>query len=216
MGYTSALDHHLIPKVFLPMLSYFIQGLGLGLPAAFMPGPLQAYLFSQTMKNGWRRTLPAALAPLLSDVPVITLTLLVTARLSPTTLHLLKTAGGVFLLYLAWGAFQTWRTYQPQSVSPQAGRQSVWQAALTNLLNPNPYLFWGLVGVDILRSAWVDGSPAWAVAFLLGFYLLLLGGNALTIFLFGSAREALPRLNRSMILLSAVALAALGTYQIFG
>ncbi len=197
------------------MLSYLLQGFSLGLPAAFMPGPLQAYLFSQTMKNGWRRTLPAALAPLLSDVPIVTLTLLVTAQLPDAALRALQIAGGFFLLYLAWGAFQTWRTYQPQEVPPEAGKQSVWQAALTNLLNPNPYLFWGLVGVNILRTAW-EQSPGTALAFLGGFYALLLGGNALTIVLIGTARDALPRLNRILIGLSALALAALGVYQLVG
>ncbi len=197
------------------MLLYLLQGFSLGLPAAFMPGPLQAYLFSQTMKNGWRRTLPAALAPLLSDVPVIALTLLVTAQLPPAALRLVQIAGGLFLFYLAWGAFQTWRTYRPQAIAPDAGRQSVWQAALTNLLNPNPYLFWGLVGVNILRAAW-EQAPASALAFLGGFYALLLGGNALTIFIFGTARDALPRLNRSLIGLSALALAVLGVYQVVG
>ncbi len=195
------------------MLLYLLQGFSLGLPAAFMPGPLQAYLFSQTMKNGWRRTLPAALAPLLSDVPVIALTLLVTAQLPPAALRLVQIASGLFLFYLAWGAFQTWRTYRPQAIAPDAGRQSVWQAALTNLLNPNPYLFWGLVGVNILRAAW-EQAPASALAFLGGFYALLLGGNALTIFLFGTARDALPRLNRTLIGLSALALAVLGVYQV--
>ena len=197
------------------MLLYLLQGFSLGLPAAFMPGPLQAYLFSQTMKNGWRRTLPAALAPLLSDVPIILLILLVTAQLPPAALRLVQVAGGLYLFYLAWGAFQTWRTYRPQTIAPDGGRQSVWQAALTNLLNPNPYLFWGLVGVNILRAAW-EQSPAAALAFFGGFYALLLGGNALTIFLLGTARDALPRLNRPLIGLSALALAALGVYQVVG
>ena len=197
------------------MLLYLLQGFSLGLPAAFMPGPLQAYLFSQTMKNGWRRTLPAALAPLLSDIPVVSLALLLTARLSPALQRTLQVAGGLYLLYLAWGAFQAWRAYQPEGISAQSDRQSVWQAALINLLNPNPYLFWGLVGADILHRAW-GKAPIHALAFLTGFYTLLLGGNALTIFLFGTARDALPRLNRTLIGFSALALAALGVYQLAG
>ncbi len=195
------------------MLLYFLQGLSLGLPAAFMPGPLQAYLFSQTMRNGWRRTLPAALAPLLSDGPIIFLTVLLTAQLTSGTLRLIQVAGGLYLLYLAWGAYRTYRTYQPQEVIPEAGRQSILQAALMNLLNPNPYLFWGLVGADLLHTAWRE-APVMALAFLGGFYALLLGGNALMIVLFGTARQVLPRLNRTLIGLSALALAALGVYQL--
>ncbi len=195
------------------MLLYFLQGISLGLPAAFLPGPLQAYLFSQTMRNGWRRTLPAALAPLVSDGPIILLTVLLTAQLTSGALRLIQAVGGLYLLYLAWGAYRTFRTYQPQEVPPEAGRQSILQAALTNLLNPNPYLFWGLAGADLLHTAW-QAAPVMALAFLGGFYALLLGGNALMIVLFGTARQALPRLNRALIGLSALALAALGVYQL--
>jgi threonine/homoserine/homoserine lactone efflux protein len=46
------------------VFSAIIRGLLLGLPAAAQPGPLQAYLLGLTMRRGWRRALPAALAPL--------------------------------------------------------------------------------------------------------------------------------------------------------
>ncbi|MBK7455571.1 MAG: hypothetical protein IPJ46_18150 [Anaerolineales bacterium] len=43
------------------------SGIGYGLAAASQPGPFQTYLISQTLTRGWKRTLPAALAPLVSD-----------------------------------------------------------------------------------------------------------------------------------------------------
>ena len=46
------------------MPPYFVQGILLGLAAAFSPGPLQAFYMSQTMIAGWRRTIPIALAPM--------------------------------------------------------------------------------------------------------------------------------------------------------
>ena len=91
------------------MLTFILSGLALGLPAAAQPGPFQAYLLSQTMKNGWRRTLPAALAPLLSDGPIIILVVLILTRLPPWFLRGVQLAGGAFILFLAWRAWQTFR-----------------------------------------------------------------------------------------------------------
>ncbi len=137
------------------MLAYFIRGLILGLPAAAQPGPFQAYLLSQSLKNGWRRTLPAALAPLLSDGPIVALVLLVLTQLPPTFLSLLQIVGGLFILYLAWGAWGSFRHFQPPTAAPtDATRQSVLEASVMNLLNPNPYLFWSAVGGPILLEGW--------------------------------------------------------------
>lgn len=91
------------------MLKYIAIGGGLAFAAAVQPGPLQAYLLSRVTAVGWRRTLPASLAPLLSDGPIALVALLVVGRLSPGTQAVLRTAGGVLLLYLAQRAFRHWR-----------------------------------------------------------------------------------------------------------
>ena len=44
--------------------------------AAIQPGPLQAFLLARVAAAGWKRTLPAVLAPLLSDIPIATLAVL--------------------------------------------------------------------------------------------------------------------------------------------
>ncbi len=63
------------------MWLFLIQGVAFGLAAAAQPGPFQAYLLSQTLRNGWRATLPAALAPLISDGPIILITFLLLSRM---------------------------------------------------------------------------------------------------------------------------------------
>jgi threonine/homoserine/homoserine lactone efflux protein len=65
------------------MWLYILQGIGYGLAAAAQPGPFQTYLISQALIKGWRRTVPAALAPLVSDGPIIALCLLVLSQLPP-------------------------------------------------------------------------------------------------------------------------------------
>ena len=130
------------------MFFYLLQGLTLGFSAGVSPGPLQAYFLSQTLKMGWKRTLPAAFAPLISDGPIILLVLWVLTQTPPWLLRGLQIAGGGFILYLAWGAFQTFRrpltsTPDPaQSAAKMGNGQTLRQATVMNLLNPNPYMFW--------------------------------------------------------------------------
>src|SRR5512141_435300 len=121
------------------MLPYLILGSTYAFAAAVQPGQLQAYLIAQTLANGWRRTIPAALAPILSDIPIIALVLLVLTRIPPMFVYLLQLAGGLFILYLAAGAFESWRHYaQPSTGGDGAAHGTLVKAALVNLLNPNP------------------------------------------------------------------------------
>ena len=55
------------------MWFYIAQGLVYGFAAAAQPGPLQTYIISQAVARGWKRALPTALAPLISDGPIILL-----------------------------------------------------------------------------------------------------------------------------------------------
>jgi threonine/homoserine/homoserine lactone efflux protein len=204
------------------MFAYFFQGLLLGFPAAAQPGPFQAYLLSQVTQQGWRRTLPAALAPLLSDGPIILLVLLVLTQLPPSVLSLIQVVGGLFILYLARGA---WRNFVQMGGNPATTakeeeatvapprKQSIWEAALMNFLNPNPFLFWGTVGGIILLEAWAQ-SVWHAAAFLLGLYGTLIGGFAFFILLFGTVGQVDARVNRGLSLASAVALLLFGLWQV--
>jgi threonine/homoserine/homoserine lactone efflux protein len=77
---------------------YFIQGVTFGFAAAVQPGPFQTYLISQTVSHGWRRTLPAVFAPLLSDGPIIALVLLVLSHVPDGAIQFLRLAGGAFVV----------------------------------------------------------------------------------------------------------------------
>ena len=83
-------------------LSYFLQGAALGFAAAITPGPFQTYLISESLSGGWRRGAPVAFAPLLSDLPIILLSLFLLNQLPESFLRVISTAGGAFALYLAW------------------------------------------------------------------------------------------------------------------
>jgi threonine/homoserine/homoserine lactone efflux protein len=198
----------------LNILTFLLQGAGYGFSAAVQPGPFQTYLVSQTLLNGWRRTLIAALAPLVSDGLIILTVLLVLTRVPAAFRLVLQLAGGVFILYLAWGAWRAWRRFDVAAPpAAAAGQQSLLRAALMNLLNPNPWIFWSLVTGPILIRAWGE-APGKGIAFLAGFYGAMIACLALIIILFGTARQFGPRVSRAAIGISAFALAGFGVYQL--
>ena len=197
------------------MWLYILQGIGYGLAAAAQPGPFQTYLISQTLLKGWKRTLPAALAPLLSDGPIIALCLLVLSQVPPWLQRFLYIAGGLFLLYLAYGAYKAWKSFDPTIPSGETTtQQSILKAALINTLNPNPYIFWSLVTGPILVAGWRE-TPLYGLGFLLGFYVTMVLGFCATIILFGSARQMGPRVNRLLLGVSAIALFCFGLFQLW-
>ena len=197
------------------MLGYLVMGMTYAFAAAVQPGPFQSYLASQALSRGWRRTLPAALAPLLSDGPIILLVLLVLSRVPGWLQNVLQVAGGAFLLYLAFEAWKAWRDYTPGAALPAQGSQrTVLKAALVNLLNPNPYLAWSLVMGPLLIKGWNE-APANGVALLVGFYATMIACQAGIILLFSAAGGLGPRVGRILMGVSALALAGFGLYELW-
>ncbi|HEY63226.1 MAG TPA: LysE family transporter [Caldilineae bacterium] len=197
------------------MFGYLLQGVALGISAAASPGPFQAFLLSQTMRNGWRRTLPAALAPLFSDGPIVALALLALTQMPDGFLRVVRVAGGAFILYLALGAYRAAR--QPVTLvdAPlDSGPQTLTKAIVMNALNPNPYLFWGIVAGPIVLEGW-RRSASLAVSFVGGFYGALVSGTALLVILFATARRLGPRVRRALNGVSALALFLFGLYQLW-
>jgi threonine/homoserine/homoserine lactone efflux protein len=197
------------------MYEYLIIGGGYAFAAAIQPGPLQAFLLSSVAQRGWRRTLPAALAPLVSDGPIALLVLLVLNRVPVAMSTILQGAGGLLLLYFAWGSFVQWRRGTSISGSEEGRSPStLMQAVAVNLLNPNPYLGWSLVLGPAAVTAWHD-RPTNAVALVVAFYAVLVTATAGTIALMGTTRFLGERGRRGLLLVSAIVLALLGIY-LFG
>lgn len=203
----------------LTPFEFWLRGAGLGVTAAGAPGPLQAFLISESLAGGWRRGLPVTLAPLISDAPIVIVMTFVLGQLPALVIHGLNLAGGLFVLYLAWGVWREWR----QPVAPYHGaplygapqpavaptRSGLRRAVLMNLLSPGPYLFWGLINGPLLLSAW-QRSIAHAALFLLGFYGVFLAGMMLMVGVFHQARRLGPRLVRSLMLASILLLLTFG------
>lgn len=189
------------------------QGAGLALGAVLQPGPLQAFLLARSTRLGIRRTLPAAFAPLLTDGPILLLVLVLLTQLPDVALRILQLAGGLFLLRLAWQALHASRSGTGPVADEDAGRRSLRDAVVLNLLNPNPYLFWGTVAGPLLLEA-AGHSVLAAVAFVAGFYGLFVGGLCLTVVFFSALRRGGAATTRIAGSISALALAGFGVWQI--
>ena len=194
---------------------YLIQGIGYGFAAAVQPGPFQTYIIAQTLDNGWRNTLLAAFAPLVSDGPIIALVLLVLSQVPEWMQRFLHVASGLFVLYLAANAFIGWRNSGTAGVAAiQSQQQSLLRAAMMNVLSPGPYIYWSLVTGPVLLAGWRE-APANGIGFLVGFYVAMILSLAGIIILFGTARRLGPKVNRAMLGMSVVTLACFGFYQLW-
>jgi threonine/homoserine/homoserine lactone efflux protein len=196
------------------MLEYIFLGGGFALAAAIQPGPLQAFFLSSVVQRGWKRTIPAAFAPLISDGPIAVLALVVLNQIPPVMSKVLQIVGGLFLIYLAWGSYRQWQQDTPEDTEDNASApRTVLQAAMVNILNPHPYLGWSLVMGPAFLSAW-EKRPAYAGALVISFYGTMVIALAGTIMLFGTTRYLGPRGRRTLVLISAVLLALLGVYRL--
>jgi len=197
------------------MWTYLIQGISYGFAAAVQPGPFQTYLISQTLMRGWRKTLPAAAAPLVSDGPIIILALVILSQIPEWFQRILYVAGGLFILYLSWNAVSALRKMDERSMlTDLSGKRGVLRAAMMNALSPGPYIYWGLVTGPILLTGWRE-SPMNGIGFLISFYVTLVLSLAGIIMVFGTARRLGPKVNRMLVLVSAITLACLGLYQLW-
>lgn len=197
------------------MWPYITVGIGFAFAAAFQPGPTQAFLISETLSRGWRRTLPACFFPLISDPPIFVITLLVLSRIPENLVRFLHLAGALFLFFLAVGTWRTWRSFDATRPPDTTSRHSsLRKAALVNFLNPNPWLGWSLILGPVFLDGWRD-RPAFGVAVIVAFYVSMMICLAALILIFGLARNLGPRVNKAALGISVLALAGFGAWQLW-
>jgi len=197
------------------MVNNILIGISYALSAGLQPGPLQAFFLAKVAEQGWRRTLPAAFAPLISDGPIALVSILLLNILPETFRNLLQLAGGFLLLYFAWNAYRNWREDQViEFGDSESTPKTVFQAALINLLNPNPYLGWSLVMGPAVVAAWAK-SPGTAVSLLLAFYITMITTSMVMIYLMGRTLLLGPGARKVMNLISALLLVGLGLYFLY-
>lgn len=193
----------------IELLSY---AFGIGLTAGVSPGPVTTLVLTSTLERGVGAGLRVALAPLLTDLPILLVGLFAVGRLPQQAVRWIGIVGG---LYLLWLAFQTARSSRrgelPQSTG---GTGDLARGALTNLLNPSPWIFWITIGAPMLQADW-GARPLPVALFLAVFWLPLVGSKALLAWAVARGRDRITGQWYSRILAGcAVVLTVLGTHLI--
>ena len=165
------------------MISSLTAGIVLGLSAGLAPGPLLALVITQTLRHSASEGIKVAMSPLVTDVPIILLSVFLLDRVASyrEVLGIVSFIGACYVLYLS---YESWNTGPFEVDSTQDRPKSLLKGSIVNALNPHPYFFWLTVGGPILLrergSGWM--SP---LLFLVCFYVLLIGSKVVLAFIVG-------------------------------
>ncbi|BCS89698.1 LysE family translocator [Pseudodesulfovibrio sediminis] len=171
------------------MTDYVMTGIVLGLSAGLTPGPLLTLVITETLRHGIASGVRVAFSPLLTDLPIILLTLLIFSQVTDfhTLLGIISLVGGGVILYMGY------ETIHPQHVDAGASHveaRSLLKGVLVNVLSPHPYLFWLSVGGALMSKA-LNQSVGSLVCFIGSFYCSLIGAKIALAILVGRSRHFL-------------------------
>lgn len=159
----------------------------LGLSAGFAPGPLTTLLLSEALRHGRTAGLRIAFVPLLSDLPVVLLSVFLLVHLADVNLVLgfISLTGAGFVTYLARDSLRAAPPTPPGAGAPPS---TLVRGVLTNWVNPHPYLFWITVGAPLVIR---PDSTAAALMFVVSFYVCLVGAKVTMALVVARFRQAL-------------------------
>ncbi len=171
------------------MIHYLTIGTILGLSAGFAPGPLLTLVISETLQHDIKSGFKVAIAPIISDLPIIILTLFVLEKLSNfhSILGVISLLGGCFILFMGYEGVST------KGVAldfQEIKSKSLIKGVLANVLSPHPYLFWLSVGAPIMTKA-MGQHISLALTFISSFYVFLVGSKIVLAVLVGKSKSFL-------------------------
>jgi len=195
-------------------MDLLVLGLGLGLAAGVSPGPLLTLVITSSLERGFGAGLRVAMAPVITDAPIILLALLVLRRMPDSWLALIAALGGSLVIFIGVD------TLRPRPATEEDGRQSrgdsrdLLRGALVNLFNPHPWIFWVTVQGPILIAGW-RRNPLAGVAFVSAFYAAIVGSKVAIAWLVARGRHNLnERWYRRTLIVCGLLLVIMGVILI--
>ncbi|MDA8405049.1 MAG: LysE family translocator [Desulfobacteraceae bacterium] len=157
------------------MISFLVAGIILGFSAGVAPGPLLALIIAETLQHNLKAGIKVALSPIITDLPIVLVTLFILTRLvhSQTVLGAISICGGFFIFWMGW---QNIRITSVNIQIESAKKNSLKKGIIANFFSPHPYLFWLSVGAPATVRA-MNHSIFAAMAFIGGFYVFLVGSK---------------------------------------
>ena len=151
------------------------MGAVFGLTAGISPGPLLTLVISETLRHNKTEGVKIAIAPLITDIPIVLLTIFILSRMAgfDMIIGIISILGGVFIAYLGYDSIKSKGIeIEIQDLKLKSIRKGI----IVNFLSPHPYIFWLMVGAPITIRAY-QSSPIAAFAFIIAFYALLVGSK---------------------------------------
>jgi threonine/homoserine/homoserine lactone efflux protein len=184
-------------------------GIAIGFGAGIAPGPLLALVVTTAVERGFGAGARVAAAPLLTDTPIVALSVAVVGSVSEAAFRWLGVAGGLVVIAMGVQTAAAVRRAPAGEQAPAPGRRDVWRGVIVNVLSPHPWIFWVAAGGPLLVSAW-RGSPARGVAFLAGFYGMLVGSKVVVAWAVARGSRRLDERRRRALVVVGGALLAVG------
>jgi len=152
-----------------------LAGVTLGIVEGVKPGPLLTTVIKETLTNGFKGGIRAASAPFFTDGPLILFSIFMAGYIAdqPLLFGGIAVLGSIFLTRMGMECFNP--VIPDIDATDVDLTQSLKKGILTNLLNPNAYIFWLLIGGPLMATA-ADSEPiapfAYAISFLVSIVLV--------------------------------------------
>lgn len=193
-------------------------GIALGIIEGIKPGPLLTMVIRESLSKGLKAGMWTAAAPIFTDGPMIIASLLLAGWMAtqPPVLFSISLMGALFLTKMGLECFSL-EPPNPDTDADASG--SFKRGVMTNLLNPNVYMFWFLIGGPLMASA-AEQEPLAPILYAFCFLITIILVKASIAWLFvGGGTWLSPRKYR--IAMAICGLAMLGfavsfAYQAYG
>jgi len=182
-------------------------GVALGIIEGIKPGPLLTMVIRESLSNGLKAGMWTAAAPIFTDGPLIIVSLFFAGWMAtePSVLLIISALGALFLAKMGLECF-TLELPNPDVKGDASG--SFKRGVLTNLLNPNVYVFWFLIGGPLMASA-AEQEPVAPVIYAIAFLLTIILVKASIAWIFvGGGTWLSPRKYRIVMAICGLAMIA--------
>jgi threonine/homoserine/homoserine lactone efflux protein len=148
---------------------------------------LLTLVLTQTIRHNRAEGIKVALSPLITDFPIIMITVLILGRLAQFDIFLaiISFIGAIFLAYLG---VESLRTRELNFDVKDSKSGSLKKGIIANLLNPSPYLFWATVGTPLMFKAYKTDLLT-SILFMISFYVFLTGSKIVVAFLVDRSKQ---------------------------
>lgn len=169
-----------------------LLGCALGLFAGMVPGPFLTLVATTSLQNGLSAGLKVALIPLVTELPVLVMSVVVLTQLPDSVLRWIGICGGVLVLYMAWRVERDARDPALEEGEIESLKGHYLRVALVGVLAPAPWVFWFLLAGPLFLNRW-NVSHWHGIGFVLAFFACFIGMMMLVAWAVASGREKLSR-----------------------